>query len=247
MNDDLDRKHREMETTSSRRETSSPLEGDSSRCGPEHGLRERASGDEPPSRDTRPDRATRFIETTRGILSYSEIAPLLAEQVLVVESRIYRGDFSNHSLDENLAAEIHRLISVDLVPDWAGKWRTIDVRVGNLEPPKPPMVPVLMRDYGADLAARWQEASSRIGDLTLEFLAFAEGRFLTIHPFADFNGRTIRLFLLELLRRLDLPELELAPQSDQQREKYFLALEAADQSDWAPLIEIWQSRLTPEN
>ncbi|MEI8294441.1 MAG: Fic family protein [bacterium] len=171
----------------------------------------------------------------------------MAEQVLLVESRIYRGDFSSHLLDENLAAEIHHLISVDLVPDWAGKWRTIDVRVGNLEPPKPPMVPVLMRDYGADLAARWQEASSRIGDLTLEFLAFAEGRFLTIHPFADFNGRTIRLFLLELLRRLDLPELELAPQSDHKREKYFLALEAADQSDWALLIEIWQSRLTPEN
>jgi CRISPR-associated endonuclease/helicase Cas3 len=247
MSNDLDRKHREMETAASRRETSSSLAGDSSRCSPEHGLREGAGGDEPSSRDTRPDRATRFIETTRGILSYSDIAPLLAEQVLLVESRIYRGDFSSHLLDESLAAEIHRLISFDLVPDWAGKWRTIDVRVGNLEPPKPPIVPMLMRDYGADLAARWHEASSRIGDLTLEFLAFAEGRFLTIHPFADFNGRTIRLFLLELLRRLDLPELELAPQSDQQREKYFLALEAADQSDWAPLIEIWQSRLTPEN
>jgi CRISPR-associated endonuclease/helicase Cas3 len=247
MSDDLDREHREMEAASSRGETSPSLEGDSSRCGPEHGLRERASGDEPPSRDTRPDRATRFIETTRGILSYSEIAPLLAEQVLVVESRIYRGDFSSHPLDENLAAEMHRLISVGLVPDWAGKWRTIDVRVGNLEPPKPPMVPFLMRDYGADLAARWQEASSRIGDLTLEFLAFAEGRFLTIHPFADFNGRTIRLFLLELLRRLDLPELELAPESEMERQNYFEALEAADQSNWAPLVEIWKTRLTPEN
>ena len=247
MTDDLDRKHREMEAASSRGETSPSLEGDSSRCGPEHGLRERASGDEPPSRDTRPDRATRFIETTRGILSYSEIAPLLAEQVLVVESRIYRGDFSKHPLDENLCTEIHRLISVDLVPDWAGKWRTIDVRVGNLEPPKPPQVPVLMRDYGADLAARWQEASSRIGDLTLEFLAFAEGRFLTIHPFADFNGRTIRLFLLELLRRLDLPELELAPESETARQKYFSALEAADHANWSPLVEIWKTRLTPEN
>ena len=60
MNRDLDREHREMETASSRRETSSPLEVDSSRCGPEHGLRERTSGDEPPARDTRPDRATRF-------------------------------------------------------------------------------------------------------------------------------------------------------------------------------------------
>jgi len=81
MFDDLDRKHREMETAASRRETSSSLEGDSSRCGPEHGLRAGSGGDEPPSRDTRPDRATRFIETTRGILSYSEIAPLLAEKV----------------------------------------------------------------------------------------------------------------------------------------------------------------------
>ena len=60
MSRDLDREHREMETASSRRETSSPLEVDSSRCGPEHGLRERTSGDEPPARDTRPDRATRF-------------------------------------------------------------------------------------------------------------------------------------------------------------------------------------------
>jgi hypothetical protein len=81
MNRDLDRKHREMETASSRRETSSPLEGDFSRCGPEHGLRERASGDEPPPRDTRPDRATRYIETIRGILSYSEIDRLLVEKV----------------------------------------------------------------------------------------------------------------------------------------------------------------------
>ena len=60
MNDDLDQKHREMETALSRRETSSPLEGDCSRCGPEHGIREGARGVEPSSRHTRPDRATRF-------------------------------------------------------------------------------------------------------------------------------------------------------------------------------------------
>jgi len=72
MSVDLDRKHREMETVASRRETSSPLEVDSSRCGPEHGLRERASGDEPPARDTRPDRATGFdFQTSPRLLSDS--------------------------------------------------------------------------------------------------------------------------------------------------------------------------------
>jgi len=72
MSVDLDRKHREMETAASRRETSSPLEVDSSRCGPEHGLRERASGDEPSARDTRPDRATGFdFQTSPRLLSDS--------------------------------------------------------------------------------------------------------------------------------------------------------------------------------
>lgn len=80
--------------------------------------------------------------------------------------------------------------------------------------------------------------------LCLELLAFAEGRFLTIHPFPDFNGRTIRLFLLELLRRLDLPRVVLAPAAEAERHAYFRALEAADRRDWQPLVAIWRHRLT---
>jgi len=102
-----------------------------------------------------------------------------------------------------------------------------------------------MRDYGSDLQARWTAASAAVGDLTLELLAFAEGRFLSIHPFQDFNGRTIRLFLLELLRRLDLPRVVLAPEPESERHAYFRALEAADRSDWRPLIHLWQHRFTP--
>lgn len=81
--------------------------GDSSGRRPEHGIRERTGGVEPTSRDTRPDRATRFIETSHGILSYSEIAPLLAERVLLVETSIYCGKFENRTLDELLAAEFY--------------------------------------------------------------------------------------------------------------------------------------------
>ena len=66
--------------------------------------------------------------------------------------------------------------------------------------------------------------------------------FLTIHPFQDFNGRTIRLFLLELLRRLDLPRVVLAPAQESERQAYFHALEAADRCDWQPLGAIWKDR-----
>jgi hypothetical protein len=37
---------------------------------------------------TRPDAATRWIETSRGVLSYAQLAPLLAERVLRVQQGI---------------------------------------------------------------------------------------------------------------------------------------------------------------
>jgi CRISPR-associated endonuclease/helicase Cas3 len=97
---------------------------------------------------------------------------------------------------------------------------------------------MLMRDYALDLQARWPAAASGKSDLLLELLAFAEGRFLTVHPFRDFNGRTIRVFLLELL-----PRVELAPQTEAGRAEYFTALEAADRRDLQPLVDIWRDRL----
>ena len=166
----------------------------------------------------------------------------MAERVLRVEAALYQLEFSAWPPDERLTTEFHRRICGDLLPDWAGRWRAIEVRVGNLTPPPPHQVALLMREYGADLTARWPAAAASVSGLTLELLAFAEGRFLSLHPFPDFNGRTIRLFLLELLRRLDLPRVTLAPESETEREQYFLALEAADQLDWQPLLRIWRHR-----
>jgi hypothetical protein len=54
----------------------------------------------------------------------------------------------------------------------------------------------------------------------------------------------VRVFLLELLRRLDLPRVELAPQAEGSRIKLFAALEAADRLDWQPLVSIWKDRFT---
>ena len=42
-----------------------------------------------------PGGATRFIEPTRGRLSYSQLAPILAERVLEVERAIATGHFSS--------------------------------------------------------------------------------------------------------------------------------------------------------
>ena len=62
-----------------------------------------------------------------------------------------------------------------------------------------------MRSYAADLEARLAGQDDQSSEQLIDDLAFAEGRLLQVHPFEDFNGRVSRLFLIELLYRLDQP------------------------------------------
>jgi CRISPR-associated endonuclease/helicase Cas3 len=101
---------------------------------------------------------------------------------------------------------------------------------------------MLMQDYGEDIRIRLENASGHFDDLLLETLAFAEGRLLSIHPFNDFNGRVTRLFLRELLRRLELPPVDLVPTDAPGETAYFEALQAGDRLQWHPLMIIWQQR-----
>ncbi|MDB6022416.1 MAG: hypothetical protein JWQ04_2273 [Pedosphaera sp.] len=192
---------------------------------------------------TQPPHATRFVETTRGVLSYSQLAPLLAERVLRVQEDIEDGVFASRSLDESLLLDFHKGICGDLTPDWAGRFRVSEVKVGQHSPPLSHQVPMLIRDYFADLNARLATTSAKDESLLPESLAFAEGRLLFIHPFADFNGRATRLLLTEVLRRSDLPPVELAPTNDTARQCYLSALQAGDRLNWTPLAKLWQERL----
>jgi len=58
-----------------------------------------------------------------------------------------------------------------------------------------------------------------------------------------FTGRTIRLFLRELLRRLDFPRGILEPDTAASRAASFAALEAADRSDFQTLVDLWRGWL----
>ncbi len=195
---------------------------------------------------TQPPHATRFVETTRDILSYSQLAPLLAERVLRTQEDIEEGFFSAKPLDESLLCQLHQAICGDLIPEWAGRLRAREVKVGEHQPPAAHQIPILLRNYFADLNARLEAITAPDDPLLLETLAFAEGQLLSIHPFPDFNGRVTRLFLAELLRHLDLPLVELAPETDEVRRIYIRALRAADQLDWKPLAEFWRQRLEPK-
>ncbi|MCC7375937.1 MAG: Fic family protein [Verrucomicrobiales bacterium] len=192
---------------------------------------------------TPPHGATRFVETTRGILSYSQLAPSLAERALVVERAIASGEFASQPISADLICSLHQQLCGDLIPEWSGRWRAGDVRVGDHTPPPAFRVAELMADYSADLTARLSDARSvRTPHLLIEHLAFAEGRLLSIHPFQDFNGRVTRLWLRELIQRLELPAVPLVPPSPEDTFEYLTALRSADALNWHPLTQIWTKR-----
>jgi len=83
---DMDSEHSPLASAIPGGETPPEVGSNSHGCGREHGLRGGASRSGSDQGHTRPDRATRFIETARGIISYSELAPPLAERVTLIEA-----------------------------------------------------------------------------------------------------------------------------------------------------------------
>lgn len=207
----------------------------------EHGLRAGTGGTDSPGNRTRsPAHATLYLETRLGYLTYAELAQQLALAVQAVEQRIEAGEFDAHPLDETLILTLHNLICGELTSRLTG-WRQKQIQVGTYFPPDYCRIPLLMHEYTLDLQARLAAFPPHDLDHVLETLAFAEGRLLSIHPFADFNGRTTRVFLRLLLRKLDLPVVRLAPPPDGTLD-YLEALRAADRGDWSGLAEVWEIR-----
>jgi Fic family protein len=93
--------------------------------------------------------------------------------------------------------KLHQILAAEVMDQGEpGKYRTIDVRVGEFRPPPPAEVSGLM----FELLEWWNSAASELSPILSS--AILHYRFEAIHPFADGNGRTGRaLALWELYRR----------------------------------------------
>jgi CRISPR-associated endonuclease/helicase Cas3 len=109
--------------------------------GTQHGLRGRTGGrGDAGSRTQPPHAATRYLDTTLGVLSYAELAPHLARRVEQTQYAIRQGALDNRPLDESLFLELHQRICGELTPNFAGRWRSQEVIVGQHHPPLPHLV-----------------------------------------------------------------------------------------------------------
>lgn len=217
-----------------------------------HGVRER-TGEYGPPEDS-PEESekssgqlgtTRYFETAEGTLSYQQVSERLAVTLAGILDEIALTPPEQIAITPEWLCLRHRDLAGQLFPDWAGRYRDVNVQVGTHRPPSFYEVSALMRLFCDDLAERLSHIRPRESEVEAiaELLAWTDGRFQWIHPFKDFNGRIGRVLLAALLYKLALPHVRTAPLEPTTRQEYMGALQAADHGDLGPLTDIWTRRL----
>ncbi len=195
------------------------------------------------SKSTKPKSTTSFKETVFGILPRSEIVKLEAEGIKKAQQYIIKLSNRKTKITPQVILDIHKVGFGLIFPDWTGKFRTIDVTVGDYEPPHYSKVPELVKNLCEDLTERLkylpfhQNEEVFLSEL-ISLLAWFQHRFVWIHPFRDYNGRVARLLTNLLLLNLGFPIITIKAETGRDRDKYVKAMKAADQNDLSKLEKL---------
>ncbi|MBI4029073.1 MAG: Fic family protein [Candidatus Blackburnbacteria bacterium] len=195
------------------------------------------------AKSTKPKEATSHKETAFGILPRSKIISLEARGVKKALQHIIKLGEENTKITPQLIYEIHKVAFGSIFPDWAGKFRTINVKVGDYEPPHYSKVPELVKMFCDDLEERLKylpdrKEEERFLAEVVGLLAWFQHRFVWIHPFKDYNGRMGRLLTNLLALNTRLPVLEIKADTGKDREHYVNAMKAADSHDLTKLEKL---------
>ncbi|MEW5955524.1 MAG: Fic family protein [Candidatus Micrarchaeota archaeon] len=123
-------------------------------------------------------------------------------------------------LSLQLVLEWHYKLLNETKPDLAGRIRRHQVAIAGSKfmPPTPAEVQPLLTDF-----FKWH-ARSKNKTQAVELAALAHLKFVTIHPFADGNGRISRLLMNFILNRGGFPMLDIPYKG---RSSYYRSLERA--------------------
>lgn len=199
---------------------------------------------------TKPKGATSYKETAFGIISRSKLIHLELEGTKkgleYIFDFIQRGKVSNITPD--LICDLHRVSYGWIFPKWAGKYRKIQVTYSAKEAPPYYQIPELTIYLCKDLEERLKYLPDKDEEnfviKVVELLAWFQYRFIFIHPFQDYNGRTARMLTTLILLKLNLPPIELKAETGEDRKRYLKAMQKGDEGDLTPLEAIINNALS---
>ena len=178
--------------------------------------------------------ATSYKQTKHGIIPRHQLLPLEIEGI--ERGLVFVREGKAFPITPETILKLHG-VAFGPIFDWAGKWRLVDVAFDNLDGMPHFEIPMAVENYCQDLTERLKhlppqsDTDSFFKEL-VSILAWAQHRFVVIHPFNDYNGRIARLLTNAILQSLDLPFLELKAESEEDRKRYIHALREADHLDF---------------
>jgi len=122
------------------------------------------------------------------------------------------------TINETLVLKLHKIQMTGVLPE-AGKYRAVDVRVGNYICPPNTEVPTLMRRF----FVWFRESEKNLHPFELAVLTHL--KFVRIHPFRDGNGRMARLLMNLVLLKMGYPLLNIF---NDEKLLYYLVLRKVD-------------------
>ncbi|NCO88389.1 hypothetical protein AUK04_00545 [Candidatus Roizmanbacteria bacterium CG2_30_33_16] len=185
--------------------------------------------------------ATSYKETKYGILPRQKVLEL---EVLGTKKGLLFLNQNNKTdrITPEFIKQIHKISFSEILMNDAGKFRTIQVTYSGKEAPYfskiAAMIKILSDDIEFSLSKLPKSTDDAFIERVIELLANFQHRFVFIHPFVDYNGRTARMLTCYILMRLNLPIIEIKMEKNQERKTYIKALQKADKGDYQDLEEI---------
>ncbi|MEO8109227.1 MAG: Fic family protein [Ginsengibacter sp.] len=139
------------------------------------------------------------------------------------------------TITSSLILEIHKIAFKHLY-DWAGKWRSTNILVGQLNPPQPHRLIQLMYQFADNLNFKISVAETR-GE-HIDCLLYTHYEFIRIHPFNNGNGRTGRILMNLVAMKFGYKPLVLYYREGDSRKVYINALKAADKGEIEQLRDL---------
>ena len=180
-------------------------------------------------------------ENKLGLTEKNLINEYEAKGIAAAELFVFGLD-SDTPFSTQLILEIHTIAFTELY-DWAGKWRTTQVVVGQLIPSEPTQV--LQRMYQFIDTLNFKIYNSTSLQEHLETLTFAHYEFVRVHPFNNGNGRTGRILMNLVALKFGYRPLELYHREGDSRKIYIDAMKSADKGNFEPLTSLIRKEMTP--
>ncbi len=202
------------------------------------------------SDNTKPSGATSFKETAYGLISRAQLLKLeligTKKGLEFIHNLIKEN--TNIEISPSLILELHSVSFRSIFPDWAGRFRTIQVTYSGKEAPRFFQIPELVKNLCDDLKMQLnclpKPSEPNYIDKVVSLLAWFQHRFVYIHPFQDYNGRTARMLTSLILLNLKLPALEIQVETTADREKYLEAMRAGDEGNLLLLEKLISNAFT---